>query len=124
MAETENSKKADKPWQFKPGKSGNPGGRPKEDCAVRALAREKSTRAVQILAEIMENSRSDTARILAANSILDRAVGKPAQEIQHSGKDGEPGIVVEYKSAFADPVVREHARAMYDRISAIEGTDN
>lgn len=29
MSETENRRKTDKPWQFKKGKSGNPGGRPK-----------------------------------------------------------------------------------------------
>lgn len=29
MAKTQNSDRSDKPWQFKPGQSGNPGGRPK-----------------------------------------------------------------------------------------------
>ena len=33
----------------------------------------------------MRNAESETARIVAANSLLDRAHGKPRQAVEHSG---------------------------------------
>jgi hypothetical protein len=68
------------PGLFKKGQSGNPGGRPKSEGEVRELARKYTTEAVETLVAIMRNEKAtDSARALAANSILDRGHGRPAQ---------------------------------------------
>lgn len=66
---------------FKKGRSGNPGGRPKEQHDVKELAREYSTEAVERLAAWM---RSDNAKasVAACATLLDRAYGKATQHIQ------------------------------------------
>lgn len=74
---------------FEKGKSGNPGGRPKENAEVKALAREHGPRAVERLAEIME-SADERAAAAASNALLDRGYGKPAQAIVGGGDDDEP----------------------------------
>ena len=59
--------------QFKPGTSGNPGGRPK---GIAAKAREHSDKALDVLVAALDDA--DTrVRIAAANAILDRGYGKP-----------------------------------------------
>jgi len=46
--------------------------------------------ALATLAEIMKDTQSPAAaRVSAANSLLDRGHGKPAQAVEHTGKDGE-----------------------------------
>lgn len=73
---------------FVPGKSGNPGGRPKEEREVLALARAKSLEAIERLAQWI-SSDNPKASIQACNSILDRAFGKPTQPISGDA-DGAP----------------------------------
>src|SRR5262245_12383711 len=68
-----------KPWQ--PGCSGNPGGRPQASLEVRGLAREHTAEALHTIVEIMRHSRSDAVRLAAAEAILDRGWGRPAQAI-------------------------------------------
>jgi len=80
---------------FMPGQSGNPGGRP--NSTIRELARQHSTEAVETLAKIMKAGRSDRARILATNSLLDRAWGKPTQPI--GGDPEEPLVIHEHRAA-------------------------
>lgn len=72
------------PWVK--GQSGNPGGRPGVPQGVRELAREKSVEAMRTLIRHLKDKNPRVA-ILAANAILDRAYGKPAQAI--TGEDGE-----------------------------------
>jgi hypothetical protein len=69
--------------KFKPGQSGNPGGRPKVLAEVRELARQYAPEAISTLADIMANSNAPpAARVAAANAILDRGYGKPSQYIE------------------------------------------
>ena len=76
---------------FEKGKSGNPGGRPKVVGEVQALARELTTEAVETLRDIMRDKKAPhAARGLAANSILDRAYGRPSQTISSASRDKPP----------------------------------
>ena len=59
--------------RFKPGQSGNPGGRPK---GIAALARQHTDRALEVLVEGMEDD-DRKVRIAAAKELLDRGYGKP-----------------------------------------------
>jgi hypothetical protein len=68
--------------RFIPGQSGNPGGRPKVVGEVRESARQHTIEAINTLVSIMQDQKAPpAARVLAANSILDRGYGKPAQTI-------------------------------------------
>jgi hypothetical protein len=79
--------------KFQPGKSGNPGGRPKIVGEVQELARSHATAAIETLAEIMQNEKAPcAARVAAASAILDRGYGKPPQAVEHSG-DGVIQVV-------------------------------
>jgi hypothetical protein len=76
---------------FKPGVSGNPGGRPKRPASiehrrlirdVRLAAREVTQEAINTLAAIMKDQKAPAAaRISAAVALLDRAHGRPCQAI-------------------------------------------
>ena len=55
---------------------------------MRELAREHAEAALETLIKICKMSDSDTARVSAANAILDRGYGKPLQQIE-SGAPGE-----------------------------------
>jgi Family of unknown function (DUF5681) len=68
--------------RFAPGQSGNPSGRPKRDEDIAALARAHTADAIAALVSIAENPKAnDSARISAANSLLDRGHGKPPQAV-------------------------------------------
>lgn len=64
---------------FEKGKSGNPGGRPKEDNLVKELAREFTAEAVERLGFWLR-SDNPKASVGAAVALLDRGYGKPHQE--------------------------------------------
>ena len=72
---------------FKKGKSGNPGGRPKEAAEVKALAGEHTVEAIERLVFWMRSEEPRTS-VAAAQSLLDRGHGKPAQAI--TGPDDGP----------------------------------
>jgi hypothetical protein len=79
---------------FRPGVSGNPGGRPRRPDAiaarqifvtVRAAARALTQEAIDTLAAVMRDGRAPpTARISAAVAILDRGHGRPSQAVDIS----------------------------------------
>ena len=57
-------------------------------ASLKALAGNYTAQALETLASIMNDvEQSAAARVAAANSLLDRAHGKPRQEIEHSGGD-------------------------------------
>ena len=63
--------------------------------SVKAVAATYTTAALETLAEIMQDGTAPhSARVAAANALLDRAVGKPRQEIEHGGNAQEPLTVI------------------------------
>lgn len=67
---------------FKKGISGNPSGLPKGGLALRHAARERSLDALNVLIKVMEDEgATNRDRAYAANCVLDRAFGKPRQEV-------------------------------------------
>jgi hypothetical protein len=74
--------------KFLRGVSGNPGGRPRIAEEVRELAGAHSVEALMIAVEIMRDRKKDpSTRLAASRTVLDRAVGKPAQLI--GGANGQ-----------------------------------
>jgi hypothetical protein len=68
--------------QFKPGQSGNNGGRPKEEKALLNHARTVSLEGLkQVEAIARDVAQAPEVRIKAWSLILDRAFGKPAQAV-------------------------------------------
>lgn len=66
---------------FKKGKSGNPGGRPKEVNELKELARNWSVEAIQRLAFWMK-SDNPKASVAACEALLDRGFGKSVQALE------------------------------------------
>jgi hypothetical protein len=72
---------------FEKGKSGNPTGRPKENAEIKALALEKAPMAFQKILDLMDGDDPKIS-MAAAQEVLNRALGKPAQAMEVSGKGG------------------------------------
>jgi len=71
--------------QFKPGKSGNPGGRPSQPDAVKEMLKAATIPAVQLLINTMNNDAiKHELRIRCAELLLDRALGKAQQVVEAS----------------------------------------
>jgi hypothetical protein len=86
----ENSGKTARGRPFRPGQSGNPGGRPRktpEQREIEELARSKSRAAILRLAAIIRDGK-DADAIRACEAILARAFGRPEQKQESEVKGG------------------------------------
>lgn len=54
------------------------------------LAREHTSTALGVLIEVAKKGQTESARVAAANAILDRGYGRPAQSHEHTGAGGGP----------------------------------
>ena len=77
-----------KSGKFLPGKSGNPGGRPKDEHRVGELARSYTVEAIETLVELMRQGKDERVRGTAAQALLDRGWGKAKVEVVSSGEGG------------------------------------
>lgn len=87
--------------KWEPGKSGNPRGVGRSThlarLAVREHARKFTIEAIDTLREIMASGANENARVRAAEAILDRALGRPTENIEIDGSDGKRvGVVVQF----------------------------
>ena len=80
----------------RPKTGGRQRGTPNKATAdVKAVAGSYTTAALETLAEIMQDGTAPhSARVAAANALLDRAVGKPRQELEHAGSEKEAVTVI------------------------------
>jgi len=77
--------------RFQKGRSGNPGGRPKLVGHVRELAQQQTEKAIKTLVKTLDAKDAPyAAKVAAAQAILDRGWGKPAQPI--GGTDELPPV--------------------------------
>jgi hypothetical protein len=72
----------------RPGSGRKPGAVAKAKRDLAEMAKDYAAMALKTLADIAETGESEAARVSAANSILDRGHGKPAQAVEVSGKNG------------------------------------
>jgi len=82
---------------FQKGRSGNPGGRPKEIGEVRDLARQHTPQAIDALQAIMNEQQAPaSARVAAAEALLNRGWGRPTQMIAGDEDAGPLQLVVSW----------------------------
>ena len=77
---SENRDETVPPGRFKPGVSGNPGGRPRrtpDEINLAESARAKSKDALDIVLDLMVNGSSERIRLAAALAVIERGCGKP-----------------------------------------------
>ena len=90
---------------FSKGKSGNPSGRPKIPDDVKELARGLTKEAIATLATVMRDAEAPhSARVRAAETLLDRAWGKPETSanirINHDARDLSTAEILAALSSF------------------------
>jgi hypothetical protein len=78
---------------FKPGQSGNPGGRPKKTESEFELERAcemKAPEALETILDLMQNAKQDSVRLAAASYVIERRYGKAVErkEIRTGPLDG------------------------------------
>jgi hypothetical protein len=67
---------------FKPGQSGNPGGRPRrtpEDYALMAACTAKTSEALETILWLMDQAKKESVRLAAAIWVIERGHGKAVQ---------------------------------------------
>lgn len=80
---------------FQPGQSGNPGGRVKIDPRIKEMFAAKGEEAFNVISTHMA-SGDERLSLNAAQILLERAYGKPAQAII-GGDDDDPAIKMHHK---------------------------
>jgi hypothetical protein len=81
---------------FKPGQSGNPGGRPKEADGLAKYIRSKSKDCFEfadILMEMARNGAEDKDKFNATKLLLEYGIGKPTEHVEHTVDESLAGIL-------------------------------
>jgi len=88
---------------FAKGQSGNPGGRPKVPEDIRQAFREASPQACETLVKIINDpAAKDSDKIRAAETILDRAYGKPVQAVDLDADIASVPVEITFKGNLDD----------------------
>jgi hypothetical protein len=88
----------------------------KTTALARQLATPFADEAIQTILDVMRDKESAAAsRIAAANSLLDRAFGKPRQELEHSGDAAQPLEI--FIRHFNDPVTSDNSSFVPDLLN-------
>lgn len=95
----ENSKRSPRGRPFEPGKSGNPGGRPKDVGLLKEAAREHTAAALETLVKSLK-AKGERVRVAAAEALLDRGWGKATQHHEvEAGDDLAKALDAAWKRA-------------------------
>ncbi|UIY28714.1 hypothetical protein LZK73_18460 [Neorhizobium galegae] len=86
------------------------------------MAKVHAEQALMTLVEIAEKGESESARVSAANTILDRAYGKATQSHEHSGPGGAPIATVNLTNVSADDL--ERLEAIFGPLAGGPGDDD
>ncbi len=100
---------------WKPGQSGNPGGRPKVAAEIQAVARDHGREAIERLVALM-GSKNESVAVRAAEALLDRGYGRPVQEL--SGQEAAPKQTA-IRVTFVEPPKRDEHGSIPRRPSVI-----
>ena len=93
---------------FKPGQSGNPGGRPKALKEVEELCRKLTPQAIERLEKILtDDDAPAAAHTKAVEIILDRGWGKAKQSVELTGENGGPVGIEVIRRVIVDPNDRD-----------------
>jgi hypothetical protein len=93
-----------------------PGSPNKATAEVKELALKHGPEAIEVAARLMRGAESETARLAAANIILDRAYGRAPQAVEMSGPNGGP-----IQSETVTPTDEQRARALMALIARTKG---
>ncbi len=114
---TDDPAKEKYPNRFKPGQSGNPGGRPKKTAAeLKAVAKLKklTPEAVEVVIGILKNEKASFyARLQAAEIIFNRAMGRPETYLRvDQAEQSVEASVARLQALFDSPDEEEAAAAV------------
>ena len=74
------------------GYTGNPGGRPKMPEELKRAFQEATPVALATLLQIAQEGENEGARVRASEALLDRAWGKPVQQVEADVHDSRPTV--------------------------------
>lgn len=93
-----------------------------QKATLSELARKHTATALGVLVNVAQKGESESARVAAANAILDRAYGKPSQSHQHSGPNGGPIPTVDLTNVSDDDLNR--LEAIFGPLAGSAGDDD
>ena len=118
IGEAQNRLKTDKrkapASAFKPGRSGNPGGRPKkteQEFLLERACEARSPEALETILDIMRTGRNDKVRLDAAAFVIERRYGKAVTKTED--------VTDPFKKAIGN-MTAEKAQAMLDAMEQMQ----
>jgi hypothetical protein len=94
---------------WKPGQSGNPGGRPKVAREVRASAQDDTPEAYRIISGLMRDADKDSVRLSAAVKVLQIA-GVPMSEVAEAAGEAAGQVAMPAQEPDVDSLLDAVAR--------------